>query len=141
MTNTEIDRIWRALRMTYGLVAFLAGLDKFFHLLTNWDRYVPAAVAGLLPVSTSVLMQAVGVIEMIAGILILTRWTRIGAYIVSVWLLLIAFDLSLAGSFFDIAVRDVALSVGAWALARLSEARSPLPARAGHETAGSPAHA
>ena len=59
-------------------------------------------------------MHVVGIIEMAVGLLILTRWTRLGAYVASVWLLCIAFNIVLTGSFFDVAVRDVALSVGAW---------------------------
>jgi uncharacterized membrane protein YphA (DoxX/SURF4 family) len=120
-----------ALRLTYGSVAFLAGLDKFFSLLTNWQAYLAPAVADVLPVSASAAMRSVGVVEMAVGILILTRWTRTGAYVASAWLLAIAFNLVLSGSFFDIAVRDAAMAVGAWTLARLSEVREPAPARAG----------
>jgi hypothetical protein len=69
-------------------------------------------------------MHAVGIIEMAVGILILTRWTRLGAYVASAWLLAIALNLLLAG-FLDTAVRDIAMSVGAWALARITELREP----------------
>ena len=69
-------------------------------------------------------MHAVGIIEMAVGILILTRWTRLGAYVASAWLLAIALNLLLAG-FLDTAVRDIAMSVGAWTLARISELREP----------------
>ena len=79
-------------------------------------------VTSVVPFSASTFMHMVGVVEMMVGILILTKWTRIGAYIASVWLLCIAFNLLLTGSYFDVAVRDVALAVGAWTLARLSEA-------------------
>ncbi len=99
MRHSHIDQTWSALRLTYGLVAFLAGLDKFFHLLTNWDTYLAPAVGNLLPLSGSALMRSVGIVEMGVGILILTRWTRIGAYLASAWLLSIAFNLLLAGSF------------------------------------------
>ena len=123
--NPRIDQTWWALRLTYGLVAFLAGLDKFFNLLANWESYLAPAVAGLLPVSATALMRSVGIIEMMVGILILTNWTRIGAYVASAWLLLIALTLPLTGSHFDVAVRDVAMAVGAWTLARLTEVRTP----------------
>ena len=126
MKHSQIDQTWLALRLTYGLVAFLAGLDKFFNLLTNWQTYLNPAIANVLPVSGPTLMRSVGIVEMAVGILILTRWTRIGAYLASAWLLLIALNLVLTGSFFDIAVRDVAMSVGAWALARLTELREPV---------------
>lgn len=126
MTNADINRIWWPLRLTYGVVAFAAGLDKFFHLLTNWEMYVSPSVAALVPGGAGVLMHAVGIIEMAVGILILTHWTRLGAYIASVWLLAIALNLFLAG-FFDTAVRDIAMSVGAWTLARVTELRDPVP--------------
>lgn len=129
MTNSQIDQPWWALRLTYGLVAFLAGLDKFFNLLTDWDKYLAPAAAGLLPMSGSSFMNVVGVIEMAVGILILTRWTRIGAYIASAWLLTIAANLVLMQAFLDLAVRDIAMAIGAWTLARLTEIRQPATTR------------
>src|SRR5687767_2858434 len=129
MTNSRINQSWWSLRVTYGVIAFLAGLDKFFHRLTTWDAYLSPVVVSLAPVGSAVLMQAVGIIEMAVGLLILTRWTRIGAYLASAWLLCIAFNLVLAGSFLDVAVRDVALAVGAWTLAQLSELREPVSHR------------
>ena len=131
-TDFRIQQNWQALRLTYGLVAVLAGLDKFFHLLANWDAYLAPQVAALLPVSGAIFMRAVGVIEVLVGFLILTAWTRIGAYIAAAWLLSIAANLALTGAHFDIAVRDAVMAVGAWTLARLTEAREPenLPAMA-----------
>ena len=123
--HSRIDQTWLALRLTYGLVAFLAGLDKFFHLLANWDAYLAPQIVSLLPVSTGLFMRAVGVVEMLLGVLILTAWTRFGAYVAAAWLLSIAVSLTLTGSYFDLAVRDVAMAVGAWTLARLSEVRKP----------------
>jgi uncharacterized membrane protein YphA (DoxX/SURF4 family) len=139
-TNSAIDQVWWVLRLTYGLVAFLAGLDKFFNVLANWESYLAPAVGNLLPVSATSLMRAVGVVEMLVGILILTNWTRIGAWIASGWLLLIALTLPLTGSHFDIAVRDIAMAVGAWTLARLTEVRELADADAGAaEPIGRPA--
>jgi hypothetical protein len=124
-TDFRIQQNWQALRLTYGLVAVLAGLDKFFHLLANWDAYLAPQVAALLPVSGAIFMRAVGVIEVLVGFLVLTAWTRIGAYIAAAWLLSIAANLALTGAHFDIAVRDAVMAVGAWTLARLTEARQP----------------
>lgn len=124
MTNTAIDQVWWRLRLTYGVVALAAGLDKFFNLLTNWEMYLSPWAASLVPGGAGSLMHAVGIIEMAVGILILTRWTRLGAYVASVWLLAIALNLLLAG-FLDTAVRDLAMSVGAWTLARITELREP----------------
>lgn len=126
MTNSAIDRVWWPLRLTYGVVALAAGLDKFLNLLTNWEMYVSPWVASLVPGGAGALMHAVGIIEVAVGILILTRWTRLGAYVASAWLLAIALNLLLSG-FLDTAVRDIAMSVGAWTLARITELREPAP--------------
>jgi hypothetical protein len=104
-----------------GFVALpiLAGVDKFFHLLANWDRYLAPVVVEALPVTASNFMLAVGVIEIAAGVLV-ACWPRIGAYVVALWLWGIIVNLLLAPGFYDIALRDFGLSLGALALARLS---------------------
>jgi uncharacterized membrane protein YphA (DoxX/SURF4 family) len=127
-THSTIDQTWWALRLTYGLVAFLAGLDKFFGILVNWESYISPGATNLLPLSAASLMRTVGVVEMAVGLLILTSWTRLGAYVASAWLLVIAATLALSGSHFDVAVRDVTMAVGAWTLARLTEVRHPAQA-------------
>jgi hypothetical protein len=109
-----------ALRLGIGLTATLAGLDKFFNLLADWDRYVSPLAAQVLPFSTHTFMGMVGVVEIVVGLAILTRWTRLGAYVAAVWLLGVAGNLAAAG-FFDIAVRDVVMSLAAFTLARLTE--------------------
>jgi hypothetical protein len=121
-TNLNLDSLYRPLWLTYGLVPLLAGLDKFFNLLADWPKYLSPAVAGLLPMSAQSFMYAVGVIEIAAGLLVLTRWTRLGAWIVAAWLVAIAINLVTLGMF-DIAVRDLAMAVGAYTLARLAELR------------------
>lgn len=107
------------LTWTYGLVAIAAGADKFMNLLTDWKKYVAPFVAGLLPFSAEAFMHIVGVIEITAGILVLTK-PRLGALVVSAWLLSIAFDLLLTGQYFDVAVRDIVMSIGAFCLYQLS---------------------
>jgi uncharacterized membrane protein YphA (DoxX/SURF4 family) len=136
MTTQRIDNAWWALRLTFGLVAFLAGLDKFLHLLTNWDRYLAPMVAMVVPPAW--LLPVVGLIEMGVGILILTRWTQLGAYVASAWLVAIAINLVLAGPFLDIAVRDLGLAVGAWTLGELSAIREPIQARPGQDISATP---
>jgi len=128
MTNSAIDRIWWPLRLTYGVVALAAGCDKFLNLLANWERYVSPWAASLVPGGAAALMHAVGIVEMAVGILILTRRTRLGAYLASAWLLAVAFNLLTAG-FLDTAVRDIAMCVGAWTLARITELREPVSER------------
>ena len=116
------ESLYRPLWLTYALVPLLAGLDKFFNLLTDWPKYLSPWMAGLLPVSAETFMHAMGIIEIAVGVLVLTRWTRLGAWIAAAWLVLIAVNLVTMG-LFDIAVRDLAMAVGAYTLARLAEMR------------------
>ncbi|MEQ9216872.1 MAG: hypothetical protein RLO17_02445 [Cyclobacteriaceae bacterium] len=124
MTNSttlnEVNKVQVILKFTYGLVPIVAGLDKFTNLLTNWAAYVPESIASILPINPSALMMVVGVIEIAAGLIVL-RKTVLGAYIVAAWLVLIAINLLILGSF-DIAVRDVVMAIGAFSLAKISEA-------------------
>jgi hypothetical protein len=110
------------MRIALGLMAALAGLDKFFNILADWGSYVSPAAAQLLPFSTDVLMGIVGVVEIAVGIGILTAVPVLGAYVASVWLLLVAVNLVIAGHL-DVAVRDVVLSIAAFTLARLIQVR------------------
>jgi hypothetical protein len=108
-----------------GGAAFLAGLDKFFNLLTDWEIYLSPLAERMLPVSGATFMHVVGVIEMIVGLMILTRWTRIGSYVAMLWLVLIAVNLISTGRFLDVAVRDLEMAIAAFTLARLTEVRQP----------------
>ena len=112
----------QAMRLAIGLMATLAGIDKFFNILVDWGSYVSPLAAQLLPFSTDVFMWIVGIVEFAVGISILTALPVIGSYVASAWLLLVAVNLTLAG-YFDIAVRDVVLSIGAFSLARLIQVR------------------
>lgn len=116
------ESLYRPLWLTYGLVPLLAGLDKFLNVLADWSEYLSPLVSGLLPVSAETFMYAVGVIEMAVGVMVLTRWTRLGAWLAAAWLVLIAVNLLTLGVL-DVAVRDLAMAVGAYTLARLAEAR------------------
>lgn len=125
--SLNLDSLYRPLWLTYGLVPLLAGLDKFFNLLTDWPKYLSPWMANLLPVPAETFMYAVGVIEIGVGLMVLTRWTRLGAWIAAAWLVLIALNLVTMG-LFDIAVRDLAMAVGAYTLAKLAELRQESPA-------------
>lgn len=131
MDTDRIDSLYRPLWLTYGLVPLLAGLDKFFGILADWEAYLSPLVAGLLPVSPRVFLGFVGIVEIAVGVLVLTRWTRLGALLAAVWLVLIAGNLVVAGHL-DVGVRDLAMAVGAWTLARLAALRAsagePAPA-------------
>src|SRR6478672_2729047 len=123
--DNRLNSSWWALRIGIGLAAFLAGLDKFFDILTNWGMYLSSFSERMLPVDANTFMHLVGIIEMIVGLAILTRWTRIGAYVASCWLLLIAINLLTSGGFFDLAIRDVEIAIAAFVLARMTEVRQP----------------
>lgn len=112
----------QAMRLAIGLMATLAGIDKFFNILVDWGSYVSPVATQLLPFSTDVFMWIVGVVELAVGISILTALPVVGSYVASAWLLLVAVNLTLGG-YFDIAVRDVVLSIGAFSLARLTQVR------------------
>ncbi len=121
MNLANIVTAQKALKYTYGLVCIAAGADKFFHFITQWQQYISPLVAAYLP-NIHYFLYAVGIVEIIIGLLILSSHTKLGAYLASAWLLLIAANLVSMGHFYDIAVRDVALAVGAFALAQLTEA-------------------
>ena len=129
MRDTRTDTPFWMLRLTYGLVPIVAGLDKFTNILVEWEQYLSPFAARILPVSPTAFMSAVGVIEIIAGALVLSRLTRFGGYLVSAWLMAIAVNLVMAG-YYDIAVRDTVMAIGAFSLARLTEAvTGTLPVR------------
>ena len=114
----------------WGFVAapVIAGLDKFSHLLTNWDQYLAPAFARVLGGNAHGFMLVVGAIEVIAGLVVAVR-PRIGAYVVAAWLVGIIVDLLMTGSYFDIALRDFGLFLGALALGRLAQVYDRAPAR------------
>jgi uncharacterized membrane protein YphA (DoxX/SURF4 family) len=121
--DSRLNQAWWTLRIGLGLAAFLAGLDKFFNILTHWTNYISPLALRVLPFSAETFMHIVGVIEMIVGLAILAKWTRLGAYVAAVWLILIALNLVTTGTYFDVAVRDVEMALAAFALARLTEVR------------------
>ena len=121
--DARMNSSWWALRVGLGAAPFLAGLDKFFNLLTHWEQYLNPLVLRVIPLHPGTFMRTAGVIEMLVGLAILTRWTRAGAYVAAAWLVAIALSLVAMGSFLDVAVRDLLLALAAWTLARLTEAR------------------
>jgi uncharacterized membrane protein YphA (DoxX/SURF4 family) len=134
MDTRLVSAFW-TLRLALGLTAFLAGLDKFLNLLTDWEQYVSPLVLKVVPLSAGALMHVAGVIEIAAGIAVLAGLTRLGGYVVAAWLTLIALTLVTGGRYLDVAVRDLVMACGAFVLARLSEVREhatgPSGARAG----------
>ena len=113
------------LRIGFVVAPIVFGLDKFFHVLVDWDRYLTPEFADLFNADAHTLMYAVGVIEIVAGVVVAVR-PRFGGYLVAAWLACIIFNLLLMGDYYDIALRDFGLLLGALALARLATA---FPAR------------
>jgi uncharacterized membrane protein YphA (DoxX/SURF4 family) len=122
-TTTQVDRVATILRWTYGLVPIVAGADKFMHLLTDWNKYLAPVVTDIIPLSPNAFMSIVGVIEIVAGIIVLIR-PKIGSLIVALWLLGIAVNLLLTGQYFDVAVRDTVMAIGAFCLYTLSNGKT-----------------
>jgi uncharacterized membrane protein YphA (DoxX/SURF4 family) len=115
--ETTVLSVWRTLRILFGIVPIVAGLDKFFNLLVYWPTYIAPAFARMLPGSPHAFMVVVGIIEIVAGLGVFL-WPRAFGYVVAVWLACIAINL-IAGRFFDIAVRDLVMAVSALSFARL----------------------
>jgi hypothetical protein len=111
---------YQILRLGFTIAPIAAGLDKFFHLLVNWDQYLPPVVNNLTGGYGHQLMLAVGVIEIVAGLGVWFK-PKLFAYVVAAWLLLIIVNLLMIPGYFDIALRDFGLALGAVALGRLSQ--------------------
>lgn len=115
-----IQPSFNLLKITFGIVPIVAGLDKFTNLLTNWENYINPSFASISPFDGHTFMMIVGVIEIIAGIIVLAKPT-IGGYIVAAWLTLISLTLLASGNFLDVAVRDLVMAVGAFSFARMAK--------------------
>ena len=107
------------LRTVFTIAPIAFGLDKFLGLLTDWDQYLAPWINDLVPGTAHEAMLLVGVIEVVAGILVFVQ-PRIGGYVVALWLAGIIVNLVTLGEFYDVALRDFGLLVGALALARLA---------------------
>jgi uncharacterized membrane protein YphA (DoxX/SURF4 family) len=124
--STPTYQAYLVLHIGFVVLPIVAGLDKFFDLLVNWDAYLAPIVTNTLGVAPHSFMLIVGVIEIVAGLLVAVR-PRIGAYVVAMWLWGIIANLLLIPGFYDIALRDFGLSLGAVALGRLSAVHNDRP--------------
>ncbi len=126
MQNPEVVRsrpilqAHQILRIAFTIAPILFGLDKFTNLMVDWSTYLAPLIPSMLPVSAHTFMYFVGVIEIVAGLVVYFK-PRFGGYLVAVWLWGIILNLLLIPGFYDVALRDFGLSLGALALARLSE--------------------
>ena len=116
-TTSKVERVINILHWTYGLVPIVAGADKFAHILVDWNQYLAPVVTNIIPAQT--FMSIVGIIEIIAGLIVLIK-PRIGSLIVGCWLIAIAINLLLTGQYYDVAVRDVVMAIGAFSLYMLT---------------------
>ncbi|MFN2542176.1 MAG: hypothetical protein ABR514_08425 [Chthoniobacterales bacterium] len=119
-TFPHARQAFQILRFGFTVAPILAGLDKFFHLLTDWDKYLSPMANNVLGGHGHEFMLVVGVIEIVAGIGVLLK-PRVFAYIVAIWLLLIIVNLLSIPGYYDVALRDLGLLLGALALGRLSQ--------------------
>ena len=118
-TTSPAYQAYQILHFGFTIAPIVAGLDKFMHWLTDWDKYLAPQVNSMLGGNGHTFMLAVGVIEVIAGVGVLLR-PKIFAYVVAAWLLGIIVNLLMLGNYYDIALRDLGLCLGALSLARLS---------------------
>jgi hypothetical protein len=128
----HLNAAWWAPKIGLGVGPIITGTDKYFNKLADWSMYLSPLATKVLPVSAATFMHVIGVVEIIAGLIVLSRWTRIGSYIVMFWLLGIAVNLLTTGMFYDLAMRDVEIAVGAFALSQLATAREQTAAVTAH---------
>ena len=118
--NQAIKPTFNLLKLTFGIVPIVAGLDKFTNLLTNWEQYIDPNIGSMLPFEGHTFMMIVGVIEIVAGVIVLKK-PEIGGYIVAAWLTLIALTLLAGFNYVDVAVRDLVMAISAFAMARMAK--------------------
>jgi hypothetical protein len=123
-TPSGAHRAFVLLRTVFTIAPIAFGLDKFFDVMTNWEQYLAPWVNDLVPGTGHQAMLAVGVVEILAGVLVAVR-PAIGAYVVAAWLVGIIVNLVSIGDYYDIALRDFGLLIGALALALLAAPGGP----------------
>ncbi|HET6568765.1 MAG TPA: hypothetical protein VFG50_12430 [Rhodothermales bacterium] len=125
-TDTAAERparqAYQILHIAFIIAPIIAGLDKFFNILVDWSQYLAPFIGDII--SPAIFMSIVGVVEIVAGIGVAVK-PRIFSYVVAAWLLGIIINLLILGDYYDIALRDLGLFLGALALARLSGVYGP----------------
>ena len=122
--DQRLNLSWWALRIGLGVGPIVTGIDKYFNKLTDWTMYLSPLATKVVPVSAATFMHIVGVVEITAGLVVLSRWTKLGSQIVALWLLGIAVNLLTTGMFYDLAMRDVEIAIAAFVLSQLSAVRA-----------------
>src|SRR5438270_6878409 len=121
--DKRLEIPWWALRIGLGVGPIITGIDKFFNKLTDWTMYLSPLATKTVPVTPATFMHVVGVVDIIDGIVVLSRFTKLGAYVVTAWLLGIAVNLLTTGMFYDLAMRDVEIAIAAFTLSQLTRVR------------------
>ena len=121
--DNRLNAGWWALRIGLGVGPIITGIDKYFDKLADWAMYLSPLATKVVPISATNFMHIVGVVEILAGLVVLSRWTKWGSYIVMFWLLGIAVNLLTMGMFYDLAMRDVEIAIGAFVLSQLTAVR------------------
>jgi len=121
--DSRLNAGWWALRIGLGVGPIITGIDKYFDKLADWGMYLSPLATRVVPISATNFMHVIGVVEILAGLVVLSRWTKWGSYIVMLWLLGIAMNLLTTGMFYDLAMRDVEIAIGAFVLSQLTAVR------------------
>jgi len=121
--DRRLNIAWWALRIGLAIEQLVAGSDKFFNKLADWGMYLSPLATHMIPVEPSHFMRAIGIVEILLGTCLLTRWTKFASYAVMLWLIGIAINLVTTGMFYDLALRDCEVAIAAFALAQLSTFR------------------
>jgi hypothetical protein len=119
INENKLNSMWTVARYIYGLVPVVIGADKFTFYIVNWNIYVSPFAASYIPIGY--LVPVVGIIEIVAGLLILTKFPRFGAYLVAAWLGVVIVNLFMIGGLYDIILRDIAIAFGYIMFAWLTE--------------------
>jgi hypothetical protein len=119
-TSSPAYQAYQILHLAFTIAPIVAGADKFVHFLTNWDQYLAPIVPRVTGLPAHTFMLGVGAIEIVAGLLV-AFMPRVGGYVVGLWLCGIIVNLLMIPAYFDVALRDLGLALGAFALARLAD--------------------
>ncbi|MGN6275659.1 MAG: hypothetical protein ACTHNP_06990 [Solirubrobacterales bacterium] len=112
------------MRIAFTVAPILFGLDKFFNVMVNWEQYLAPWINEIIPGSATTAMHLVGAIEIVAGVFVALK-PRYGAYVVAAWLAGIVINLLTYSGYYDVALRDFGLMLGALTLARLASVYDP----------------
>lgn len=121
----KVTVCWWILKITYGLLFVVAGADKFTNIIVHWQKYL-SPLFSQTGIDPTFFMYGVSIIEICIGLLTLSRWTKEGSWLVIIWFALIVLNLLSMGTFFDIAVRDTVMAIGAFVLVRLTRIRNEM---------------